>query len=145
MKSSISPLTKRISQFLTLVASVGLLSFAGCDNNGGLSTVTGLITLDGNPYPNAQIRFVPTEGRPSTGLTDAEGKYKLHYLREQFGAHPGSYKVDITTAYTSTSDTDGGKKPPEKIPAKYNSKSELTAEVAQGLNEINFELKSKGK
>lgn len=143
MMNSIVRSVSSLSSTLMLVASLGLLATTGCGDSSGLSNVTGVVTLDGNPYPNAQVRFVPKGGRPSMGLTDETGKYRLHYMRDQFGAAPGSYTVDITTSHTSTSDTDGGKTPPEKIPARYNTKSELIKEVTAGENVINFELTSK--
>ena len=141
--NSVVKFAARVPALSMMVASLALTAFTGCDNNGGLSNVTGVVTYNGAPYPNAQVRFVPEGGRPSIGLTDANGAYKLHYLREQFGALPGSYKVDITTVYTSDSDTAGGKTPPEKLPAKYNVKTELVKEVTPGDNKIDFELLGK--
>lgn len=117
----------------------------GCGQSpyGDMAEVTGVVTLDGSPYPNAQVRFVPQEGRPSIGMTDASGKYELVYTSEARGAAPGEYSIDITTVYDSSSDRDGGVAPPEVLPAKYNSKTELKETVEPGENEINFELSSK--
>jgi hypothetical protein len=130
--------------FFKLVAAVVALAFVvGCDGGAGMSPVTGTITLDGIPYPSAQVRFVPETGRPSIGITDESGVYSLVYIRDEKGAAPGSYKVDVTTVYVSSSDSDGGKEPAEKIPPKYNKATELTATVEPGENVIDFDLTSR--
>ncbi|HBJ36248.1 MAG TPA: hypothetical protein DDZ51_16155 [Planctomycetaceae bacterium] len=103
----------------------------------------GTITLDGKPYPSAQVRFVPESGRPSIGITDESGAYTLMFIRDEKGAAPGNYKVDVTTVHVSTSDTTGGKEPAEKILPKYNTMTELTATVEPGENVFNFDLMSR--
>ncbi len=130
--------------FFKLVAAIiAVTSVVGCDGGAGMSPVTGTITLDGSPYPSAQVRFVPETGRPSIGITDESGVYSLVYIRDEKGAAPGSYKVDITTVHVSASDADGGKEPPEKVPPRYNKVTELTATVEPGENVINFDLTSR--
>lgn len=138
-----------ISQFFqrsvlpTVCLSAALLVTAGCDSGPAISPVTGTVTLDGEPYPSAQVRFVTASGRPAMGLTDESGNYTLVYMRDQRGALPGDYKVDITTVHVSTSDSDGGREPPEKLPAKYNRLTELKATVVDGPNTIDFDLTSR--
>ena len=56
---------------------------------------------------------------------------------------PGKYRVHITTYFEGNIEAD----PPlpsvaEKVPAKYNTESELTAEVKAEENVIPFELLS---
>jgi hypothetical protein len=127
---------KAVSVFVVVVC------FVGCDGGSGLSPVKGTITLDGKPYPSAQVRFVPESGRPSIGITDESGVYTLTYIRDEKGAAPGNYKVDVTTVYVSESDT-SGKVPPEKVPSKYNTLTELKATVEPGENVIDFDLMSR--
>jgi len=124
--------------------AVLFLSLAGC---GGVSDapetgdVQGYVKLDGQPMPGAKVIFQPTEGRPSNGRTDQEGYYELTYSRSQSGAKVGTHKVSITTFIEA--DDEGNPGVEEKIPEKYNSKTELTKEVEAGDNEINFDLTSK--
>ncbi|HEX7380297.1 MAG TPA: carboxypeptidase regulatory-like domain-containing protein [Pirellulales bacterium] len=105
--------------------------------------------MDGAPLANAQVIFSPDGGRPSTGVTDAAGKYTLTYIRDVKGAKLGAHSVRVETVPAVTSDQAVGitpEGPPsaaETIPAKYNTESELRAEVKPGENTIDFSLNSK--
>ncbi len=130
---------------LLLCASIPLLA-VGCGGGGGgdqpdIGRVTGTVTLDGQPLPDATVMFQPDEGRASIGTTDAAGHYSLKYLENVNGAAVGHHKVMIRTEIPGN---DG--EPPvakEKLPAKYHDATELTADVKTGSNEKNFELTSK--
>jgi hypothetical protein len=115
------------------------LAAAGCNQSTRpeLGFVHGKVTLDGKPVKGAGVGFRPKSGaRESTGSTDAEGNYVLHYIREINGAAVGLHTVRI-----STGDIPRGI--PELVPEKYNTKSNLQKEVIAGDNEINFELTTK--
>ena len=99
-----------------------------------LSAVEGVVTLDGKPLADAEVVFTPQNGRHSTARTDGQGRYELTYLPDVEGAMLGSHSVRI-----SQLDPD---MLVEKVPAKFNADTTLTAEVSRGSNEINFELKS---
>ena len=58
--------------------------------------ISGRVTRGGKPVKDLSINFIPEKGRPSWGLTDAEGRYTLHYTREQDGAVVGKHKVYVT-------------------------------------------------
>ncbi|EAQ81283.1 hypothetical protein DSM3645_22866 [Blastopirellula marina DSM 3645] len=110
--------------------------------------VSGTVTLDGQPLPDAQISFVPPgTGSSGSGFTDEYGKYELYYAARRGGAKLGENRVFITKNKPSTgkrgefagvSEADM-----EMLPARYNRKTELTATVEDKRNEINFDLKSK--
>jgi hypothetical protein len=127
-----------------------------------MGEVTGQVTMDGKPLPNAMVTFVPNEGgATATGVTDANGNYKLISL-DRTGALIGSHTVSITTVKkaeealpeVSSDSAEYAKQAMarasdyndavvrEPIPARYNSKSELVKDVEKGSNVINFELKS---
>ena len=88
----------RSSLFL-LVASIVTISFgSGCGGHGGppLGTVTGKVTLDGEPVPGLSVTFIPEEGgSPSYGGTDDNGEYRLYFNQKRAGAELGSHKVII--------------------------------------------------
>ena len=122
-----------------LVAAV-LIAATGCGGGSevDLGEVTGTVTLDGKPLPNAYVQFIPQGGgRPAGGTTDEAGNYKLIYSASAAGALVGPAKVSITTG-----DPEDPKRP-EKLGPGYNSKTTLTAEVTPGDNVHNFDLTSK--
>ena len=115
----------------------------GCGPAEGLATVNGLVTLNGDPLPDAYVQFICTgeKAGTSTGRTDSNGNYSLMFSRSKHGARIGPSKVKITT-FDLDGMHGGVKRIPEKVPAEYNVKSALTAEVKPGSNTFNFELKS---
>lgn len=153
-------------QFLS--GAVMCLALMGCGPSGpDLGTVKGKVTMFGRPLPNALVTFEPTDGGPvATGPTDEEGNYEL-FSAGRKGAKVGPHRIVITTiqppqeadnsqeALARSSDDPaymaqalGGpaqyKKAEEfkeKIPAKYNTNTELKEEVKSGSNEFNFDLK----
>jgi hypothetical protein len=127
----------------TLIPAVLLASMlaAGC-GGGDYSSVKGKVTLDGQPLPDALVRFSPVNpGSPSYGRTDADGQYELIYTRDAKGAEVGEHVVSITTAKPGDPDGDPPTEDvPEKLPAKYHAQSELKREVMPGRNVIDFDL-----
>jgi len=114
-----------------------------------LGTVSGTVTLDGKPLPDATVRFKPETGRESIATTNADGQYSLRYTMEADGALVGQHRVEISTATEGHNESGGpddegtwveGK--PESLPPKYNAESELTATVEEGTNNIDFDLTS---
>ena len=108
--------------------------------------VTGTVTLDGSPLVNAVLTFEPLEeGRPSYGRTDESGEYKLYYTDDDPGAIIGKHRVRITTADSGNEDEGVCAYAGEKLPMKYNVRTELEEEVTGGSQTINFELSSEGE
>ncbi|MEX0794022.1 MAG: carboxypeptidase-like regulatory domain-containing protein [Pirellulaceae bacterium] len=136
------------SQIVRIVSLLGIsLLGLGCGQveYDGLRTVQGTVTLDGQPYPNALITFSPKSGgRPSKGLTDAEGRYELNYIRTTKGAETGEHSVKIMTMppIHEGPGMPSMKMPKEVLPARYNQRSTLESVVEEGPNEIDFELDS---
>lgn len=138
------------------------LSVAGC-GGGDLGEVSGKVTMDGKPLPDALVTFVPMEGgRAATGVSDANGNYKLIYI-DRDGALIGKHKVTVTTvqkpapvnSQIRSDDPEYAKMMASKasdynnatvkepIPARYNSNTELVKEVTSGDNVIDLPLESK--
>ncbi|MGE3777879.1 MAG: carboxypeptidase-like regulatory domain-containing protein [Pirellulaceae bacterium] len=128
------------------VASVLLLAGCGGGTPSNVGVVSGVVTLDGQPLPDAIVTFTPAgTGSVVRATTDAAGKYQLVYSPDVYGAEIGEYKVAISSYQTGDPDADPPKpKVPEKVPAKYNVKSELSAKVNAGENVLDFELKKDG-
>lgn len=139
------------------IALVCTVSLVGCGGGGPddmpeIGTVTGTITVAGQPGANLIVTFQPPAGRPSYATTDAEGNYELRYNKDTMGAKIGSNLVTIST------ESDGGDGEDyedgtsgeetslyaDSIPARYNTMAgqnpEMTVEVKAGSNEFNWDI-----
>jgi hypothetical protein len=117
----------------------------GCGGRDDLGRVSGTITLDGEPLADANVQFEPLTpgGSTSYGKTNSSGNYELMFSRSTTGASLGETRVRITTFdIVSRDGRDVGL--PEKVPAKFNTESELIVKVAPGSNDLDFDLETKG-
>jgi hypothetical protein len=143
-----SNLSRMRPKCFCVVVACALLAVSGCsDPLGGveLGQVSGKVTLDGQPLAEAVVNFTPTDGKTkgSTGTTDASGNYTLRYITGYDGAAVGTHTVEIRKVEIIP--ITGGEEPEyeerQVVPAAYNSKTELTAEVKPGENTFDFPLK----
>ena len=137
----------RMRQFQALLGlSFAIVILSGCGGDPNVATVSGLVTLDGEPLDRVSVLFQPEKGgRPSFGVTDEQGRYKLTYSRTQKGASVGSCIVKVTKL-SDVGDDDGkaGKNEPVttvKIPDRY-SKEPITVTVLRMHNTIDLDLTS---
>jgi len=141
-------LNQRCQFLLSACALSAALFLCGCSGEKlpGLGRVEGTVTLDGKPVPEARVWFEPANGKTAAaiGETDANGHYELFYSRGHKGANVGENVVKITT-YREINDEDNRQVRKETIPARYNVKSELKANVTGGNNKLDFPLKSGGE
>src|SRR5579871_1652202 len=85
-----------------VAAALALALLAGCGDDGPkVVKVTGQVTRGGKPVPNLALSFTPAVGRPSWGVTDADGRYNLKYTNTRDGAEVGTHKVTVEFAPTS--------------------------------------------
>jgi hypothetical protein len=140
------------------------LHLSGCggvSDQPELGRVTGTIMLDGEPLSDIAVVFHPDNGRPARGKTDSDGKYELTYIRQTRGCKVGHNRVEIapneegeneeleedSEEAGNTEDVGAAKRPMKRgkaeVPARYNSKSELEADVQPGENVFDFKLDSK--
>lgn len=144
--------------------SLVMLALSGCNSSDQVS-VSGKVTLDGNPVSSGRVEFYPEKGRPAVGQIDAEGRYELSTNEPGDGVLPGKYVVAITARTV-----EGGSRPPEEtfgeglksddspsqsiskqtnvkwlVPRRYSNRklSGLTAVVSPDNAEIDFNLVSK--
>jgi hypothetical protein len=119
-----------------------VLLLAGCNPGPAVGTVSGTVTLDGEPIKQGRISFTPVDGMGQTGGAEiVEGKYKADVPAAKMKVEINGNKViGKRLAYEGT-------KGPyvdevvELVPPKYNVNSELTLDVQRGAQEKNFELK----
>jgi hypothetical protein len=105
---------------------IALAIVAGCSKTNKPSTapVTGTVTYKGAPVEGASVMFMPAQAgpKPATGVTDAQGKFKLSTFGEADGAIPGQYKVAITKR---TTEYDLGGKTKEQFEEEMKHLEEL--------------------
>lgn len=126
-------------QYTLFAATLVILIGCGESDMPDVATVTGKVSLDGQPLEGAAIKFWPVDGgRTATAVTDAAGEYSLDYNATTKGAKVGKNEVRV-----SKFDESLGDDAKEIVPERYNSKSELNFEVKSGESNVaNFELKS---
>jgi hypothetical protein len=135
--------------------AVLVLGFAssGCSesaDNLPREAVQGKVTIDGEPLAKGAIRFRTSSPGMATAMEVGglihDGEYSIS--RNQ-GPVPGTYRVIITEDIEpppSTGEAPGprAKLTPSKIPANYNARNPLTAEVKKDQSKsIDFALTSK--
>ena len=153
--------------FFSGLTSLFLLgTVAGCGDSGPQTApVKGVVKFNDAPYPNAIVTFIPSDGGPAgIGKTTENGEYEI-WTSGKRGAVLGNHKVSVTTEYipppppkpaseirsddpeylaqihgSGSSERNAGP-PKEKIPAKYNTSTELQFEVKSGSNEFPLDLK----
>lgn len=127
-----------------------LAAICGCGSGDGLNrqSVSGAVTCDGKPVPNGAILFEPAtqESGTAVGATIREGAFVISGTQ---GPVPGSYRVRIymssgVQAPRAKGQTDRSSRPMvELLPARYNAKSELRADVSgRRPNRFRFDLSS---
>ncbi|HVL15492.1 MAG TPA: hypothetical protein VM529_23180 [Gemmata sp.] len=135
---------------LTLPAAGLLLAaLAGCSGPANFAPVSGVVTLDGKPYPNAVVSFQPlgtpdnpNPGRGSSAYTDENGRFVLKGEKDADGALIGKHRVRIMTrgndvvgqdSETGSSDeTPAGARKVDPIPPEWNALSQVEFDVPKG-------------
>ena len=124
----------------------------GCSSGPQRSSITGRVTLDGEPLEKGAIVFQPDKQTksPSSGGDIVNGTY--HVLQAK-GPMAGVFRVEISALRKSGRKIPAGSPAPpgtlvdeyvDAIPAKYMGESStLTAEINAGNNVHDFALTSK--
>jgi hypothetical protein len=127
-----------------VVLLLGLSCAAGCSSEAGKGTVSGEVTLDGQPLTEGVIRFVPVDGQSPTADTAI--------VVGRFGAAVpiGKKRVEISAPKVvgkrkmyDTPNSPWVDDVAELLPARYNVRSELTLTVSKGSQQKHFQLTSK--
>jgi hypothetical protein len=134
------------ARVVVLISSLGLV--AGCGGDPlGRQAVSGTIEFKGQPLDQGRIHFAPTEKGPTeSGATIENGRYEIP---RDSGLVPGTYKVTVWSYDQKGPKVQADDMPgdpgntqfKERIPAKFNTKTTLTAEVKKdGPNVFDFKL-----
>ncbi len=131
--------------FASLAGLLAVLTACGGEPRG---EVAGQVTIDDQSVDGGEIRFLPNVGIPSFAQI-VDGRYHIPIAK---GPSTGPVRVEIRWIRKT------GRKLPamppapkgtmieetaETIPARYNLQSELTCDIAPGLNTCDFALETK--
>lgn len=128
---------------LIAVFGLAVCFFAGCTQGPAREpnpryVVTGTVTLAGEPITEGEIIFQSAEDA-TAGIPPAIGK--IENGNYEVKAAPGTKKVSISVKVPDgPADVTGLQPTKETIPAKYNAKTTLTADVTEGENKADFAL-----
>lgn len=128
----------------SLVFAVGALLLAGCGDSGPKRYgVSGTVKFKGEPIKYGTITFRAENGATG-GAEVKDGKYEMPGAA---GLPEGKYRVAITYPDPKVPAPRADEPPGpatqarEMLPAKYNDKTELTAEIKpQSVNDVSFDL-----
>ena len=129
---------------------LSLVAFSGCGTPDDLNrqAITGTVTLDGQPMPRGAILFEPASEHSGTavGATIRSGDFTI---AKRDGPVPGRYRVRVyassgVQAPPAKGQTERTPRPMvERLPARYNTQSELGVEVVvRAVNRFRFDLNS---
>jgi len=155
-----STAVNRRSLLRVIVLGVLLTGFVGCGK--GLTSVEGVVNLDGKPVDRAAVSFIPEggSGQSPSGTTGPDGKFTLTTGNDK-GAPKGNYKVVVTKteALASSGQTASNPqdmaammkkamtaKPKSLLPPVYGkaTSTPLTCTVPPPSQPVVFDLKSGG-
>ena len=131
-----------------LAMAIAILSqqASGCRRS-DMVPVSGRVTFEGQPVPQAVVRFLHDARPMAAGGTDADGRYRLTTRQPGDGAYFGRCKVMIAPWVAAPGSGDTAEAPSEParpdIPKVFQSAatSPLAVEVTtEGPNQFDFEL-----
>ena len=132
---------------MRLAGVAAFILFTGCREGSHLDRVEvrGRVTYQGQPVDNGEIRFAPLDGTrgPVAGAPIAKGEYVVNH---RGGVPLGGHRVEIEGyrkggKSNSATEREGGIRE-QYLPAKYNVKSELAAQIAgsSAAQRIDYDL-----
>lgn len=135
---------------------LALLTLTACEAKPRFAEVSGVVLLEGKPMPDALVEFLPdpyegTHGPRCSGITDAQGYFRLVRDDERAGAAVGFHRVlvqDVRTFPPPRNRHTGGKPPvmpPSRVSRRYENASitPLRQEVKPEAQSVTIEVKSR--
>jgi len=142
----------RLKAFSSAAVLVLFFLCTGCGGDPARGSVTGKVTVDGEPLADGTILFQPTGDTrgPNAGATIQNGRYRIKRDR---GATVGMNVVEITgtlkTGEPKSLPSQGVRLTPEMIyeatgvrPLEFESERPLEVKIAAGANKFDFPLRS---
>ena len=128
---------------ICLICTVAAVA-SGCDATpDGMATVTGRVTVNGQPAAAGAITFTPSDGTSQTsGGKIVDGRYEA---AAPIGVMRVMIRIPKVVGERKLYDTPDSPIQPimnESLPPRYNDQTELEIEVHPGETECSFDLSS---
>lgn len=109
-----------------------------------MSTISGEVTLDGQPLASGQIQFRPVDDNtPTAGAEIKDGKFEAQVPQAKMQVQISAPKVIGKRKLYETPDSPTTDEVVELIPPQYNVNSKLALDVLPGKQTVHYDLKSK--
>jgi hypothetical protein len=129
------------------LAGLGIAAFlSGCGTAAGPSKghVTGTVTLDGQALEKGTILFSSADHTaPNAAATIQHGVYSAEVYAGKMEVQISALQVVGQRKLYDTADSPSRDITEERLPARYNSQSTLTADIKSGEQKLDFPLQSK--
>lgn len=115
----------------------------GCSGS-RLTSVTGHVTLDGQPLAEGTIHFAPAKGdAPTQAAVIKAGEFSTELHKTNYKVQIFAPKPSKVVAKLDENGPGGGPRVEELLPPRYNIQSVLSLDVSGPTKAANFELRSK--
>jgi hypothetical protein len=149
MRRSFDAAAVRTRLLFPMAVAVMSVLAAGCTKEAiERATVSGVVNLDGQPIPNGQIRFVPTNG-PTWSAWIKDGRYTTDGTKGvpvgQLQVWVEAYRIPAWYKPAGSVAIEDEVPREQYLPPRYNVQSELELVIEPGTGSIekNFDLVSR--
>jgi hypothetical protein len=133
------------------MAALAVIFLSGCGRSVKLGEVEGTVRLDGQPVGQVLVVFIPEDpqGPQSTGITDAEGRFKLRCNNARSGAVIGPHRVTLVDGAVAPGGRsrddepeEGAARPTSRVPDVYSrvDKTPLRQAVSAGTQSVTIDI-----
>ena len=148
MNTDFTRLNSIARQFRGLAIALLAAAIVGCGQSSDLDKVVvrGMVTLDGQPIPNGELRFIPINGTKGS-ISGGPIKDGAYVAQGRGGVPIGEHRVEIKAFRPDAkagqpAEPEGGSAE-QYLDKRYNDQSTLTAKIDAGTETQDFQLTSK--
>jgi len=142
---------RRVRVLVAVALGLLLGVTVGCGEKSRYVPVSGVVKLNGKPYPNAAVIFQPVgskndpnPGRGSSGVTDGSGRYVLKTSDGIDGAVVGSHQIKILTNSAEVVGFDPQVGSPDNAPGPAKDKADPIPPDWRTLGKHTFDVPAGG-
>lgn len=119
---------------------LGMVALAGCGQEEGGATVTGVVTYKGRAVTEGSISFIPPGASSAWARIGPDGRYNLQNAERTERIEPGTYSVVIVAGIRDLTGEGPVKELPVPVSVTSRGTTPLSYEVKLGPNVIDVNL-----